>query len=140
MCFLSLRNYYGRQNMGTNFYVVFNECSHCGRYDNELHIGKSSFGWCFHFQGYKHLGLVSWQDWKEYLKDKVIKDEYGDTMDYSYFVNLIETYKSPNYVHENGHKNLQHNFQGRIDKLPWFDPQFDWDDEEGYPFGSREFS
>lgn len=126
--------------MGTNYYVAKNLCECCNRYDEEYHIGKSSYGWAFSFQGYRAERLVSWRAWKEFLKDKIIKDEYGDQVDYNWFVNLIETYKAPGYVRGDGHKNLQHNEQGKIDKRPWFNSEYDWDDEDGYAFCSREFS
>lgn len=126
--------------MGTNYYVAKNLCECCNRYDEEYHIGKSSFGWAFSFQGYREERLVSWKAWKEFLKNKTIKDEYGDTMSYEDFVEMVEGYKSPNYVHENGRKNLQHNEQGKSDKRPWFNPEYDWDDDDGYAFCSREFS
>ena len=32
-------------------------------------------------------------------------DEYGEQKDYDWFVHMIETYKSPSFVHENGQKN-----------------------------------
>jgi hypothetical protein len=126
--------------MGTNYYVAKNLCECCNRYDEEYHIGKSSYGWAFSFQGYRAERLVSWRAWKEFLKDKIIKDEYGERIDYDWFVNHIETYKAPGYVREDGHKNLQHNEQGKKDKRPWFNPEYDWDDEDGYAFCSREFS
>ncbi len=126
--------------MGTNYYVAKNLCECCNRYDEEYHIGKSSYGWAFSFQGYRAERLVSWRAWKEFLKDKIIMDEYGDRVNYDWFINLIETYKAPGYMREDGHKNLQHNEQGKIDKRPWFNPEYDWDDEDGYAFCSREFS
>ncbi len=124
--------------MGTNYYVAKNNCECCNRYDEEYHIGKSSWGWAFTFQGYPAERLISWQDWKEFLKHNTIKDEYGDTIDYDDFVELIETFKSPNYVREDGHRNLQHNDEGRA--KAYFNPQYDWDDADGYAFTSREFS
>jgi hypothetical protein len=125
--------------MGTNYYVTENVCECCKRYDKKYHIGKASYGWAFTFQGYKHDGLTTWQKWKEHLKDKIIKDEYGDDVPYEKFVELVETYKSPNYVNPaNGHKNSIHNVEGR--KEGWFNPEYDWDDPEGYSFCSREFS
>ena len=126
--------------MGTNYYVAKNLCECCNRYDEEYHIGKASYGWAFSFQGYRAERLVSWQAWKEFLKDKIIMDEYGDRVHYDWFVNFIEDYKSPGYIREDGRKNLQHNEQGRIDSRPWFNPEYDWDDEDGYAFCSREFS
>lgn len=126
--------------MGTNYYVAKNLCECCNRYDEEYHIGKSSGGWAFSFQGYREERLVSWKAWKEFLKNQIIKDEYGDTMPYEDFVTMVETYKAPGYVNENGRKNLQHNEVGKKDKYPWFNPEYDWDDEDGYSFCSREFS
>jgi len=126
--------------VGTNYYVAKNLCECCNRYDEEYHIGKASYGWTFSFQGYRAERLVSWRAWKEFLKDKIIVDEYGERTNYDWFVDYIEGNKSPGYVREDGHKNLQHNEQGRIDKRPWFNPENDWDDEDGYAFCAREFS
>jgi hypothetical protein len=126
--------------VGTNYYVAKNLCECCNRYDEEYHIGKASYGWAFSFQGYRAERLVSWRAWKEFLKDKIIIDEYGERTNYDWFVNYIEEQKSPGYVREDGHKNLQHNEQGKIDKRPWFNPEYDWDDEDGYAFCSRWFS
>jgi hypothetical protein len=126
--------------VGTNYYVAKNLCECCNRYDEEYHIGKASYGWAFSFQGYRAERLVSWRSWKEFLKDKIIIDEYGERTNYDWFVNYIEENKSPGYVREDGHKNLQHNEQGKIDKRPWFNPENDWDDEDGYAFCAREFS
>lgn len=125
--------------MGTNYYVAKNLCECCNRYDKEYHIGKSSYGWAFSFHGYRAERLVSWKSWKEFLKEQIIMDEYGERKDYDWFVAMIETYKSPGYMREDGHVNLQHNTQGKIDKRPWFNPEYDWDDEDGYAFCSREF-
>ncbi len=125
--------------MGTNYYVAENVCACCNRYDEKYHIGKSSWGWAFSFHGYKYDGLTSWQKWKEYLKDKKICNEYGQIIDYDWFVGFVETEKAPNYVNpDNDRKNLVHNEEGR--KEGWFNPDYDWDDPEGYSFSSREFS
>jgi len=132
--------------MGTNYYVAKNKCDCCNRYDEEYHIGKSSWGWAFTFQGYKYDNLTSWKLWKEYLWQAIytggrhIVDEYGEFQDYDDFVKMIETVKSPKYVRDDGHKNLQHNEEGKNDKRPWFNPEYDWDDEDGYAFTSKEFS
>lgn len=126
--------------MGTNYYAVETVCECCGRYDKEYHIGKSSHGWAFSFRGYRHDRLISWRNWKEFLKNKIIMNEYGERIEYDEFVKMIETYKSPGYMREDGHINLQHNEQGRIDNHPWFNSDYDWDDEDGYSFCTREFS
>lgn len=130
--------------MGTNYYVVENHCECCDRYDKAYHIGKSSFGWSFSFRGYRHTvapqPLTSWAEWKDFLRGKMIRDEYGYTMDYEEFCTMIETIKSPGHVNPNGRRNLQHNEEGRKGARPWFDSHYDWDDEDGYSFSSREFS
>jgi len=129
--------------MGTNYYVASNHCECCDRYDEEYHIGKSSGGWAFSFQGYRAERLVSWQAWKEFLKDKVIMDEYGERIDYDWFVQYIESEKAPGFIRPNGKPNLQHNDEGRKPNesgYTWFNPEYDWDDPEGYAFCSREFS
>lgn len=126
--------------MGTNYYVAKDKCDCCGRYDEEYHIGKSSYGWAFTFQGYPHDNLKSWADYKEFLKDKTIVNEYRDVIPYDEFVKFVELEKSPDFVNASGRKNLLHNEQGRNDVRPWFNSQYDWDDEEGYSFSSREFS
>ena len=124
--------------MGTNYYVIKNECKCCNRYDNEYHIGKESGGWAFSFQGYPWNNLTSWQEWKSFLKDQHIKNEYGETIPYDEFVKMVETYLRPGYKNKNGRVNLQHNVEGR--NKGWFNPERDWDDPEGYSFTTVEFS
>lgn len=127
--------------MGTNFYVRENHCKCCNRYDTNYHIGKASRGWAFSFRGYPEDALNSWADWKTFLVDKVIVDEYGDTMDYHEFCTMIETVKSPRYYNEvTGRFNLIHNAEGKKGPSAWFNSLYDWDDKEGYSFTSREFS
>ena len=129
--------------MGTNYYVAKNLCECCNRYDEEYHIGKSSGGWAFSFQGYRAERLVSWKAWKEFLKNQIIMDEYGDRINYESFVVMIEGYKSPNFVNTNGRKNQLQNDEARKPNKygnTWFNPEYDWDDEDGYSFSSREFS
>ncbi len=121
-------------DVGTNYYTAENYCDHCQQYKEDLHIGKSSYRWCFSFRGYRRMNLTSWQQWKAYLKDKIIMDERGEKVSYESFVDLIEEYKSPS----SPHSKFQHNVEGR--KHGWFNPKYDWDDEDGYPFSAREFS
>jgi hypothetical protein len=123
--------------MGTNYYVATNHCECCDRYDEEYHIGKSSMGWAFSFRGYPSERLESWKQWKEFLKDQIIMDEYHERIAYDSFVQMIETHKAPGYIRENGHKNLTHN---TADDGEWFNPEYDWDDPDGYSFTIREFS
>lgn len=126
--------------MGTNYYVAKNFCECCHRYDEEYHIGKSSGGWAFTFQGYPAERLTSWKSWKEFLKNQIIMDEYRERISYDWFVAFVENEKSPNYTWGENRKNLSHNAAGKEGSYPWFDPKYDWDDEDGYSFSSREFS
>jgi hypothetical protein len=124
--------------MGTNYYVIKDKCECCKRSEREYHIGKSSGGWAFSFQGYPWNKLTSWKAWKEFLKGQAIEDEYGDPVSYKDFVKMVEEYKSPDFCNENGRVNLQHNDESR--KQGWFNSETDWDDEDGYSFTTREFS
>lgn len=79
------------------------------------------------------MNLTSWKAWKEYLKDKLILDEYGEKVPYEKFVEIIEAYKNPTNIRSK----YQHNTEGK--KNGTFNPEYDWDDDEGYPFTAREF-
>lgn len=81
--------------MGTNYYLRKNLCAHCGRYD-QLHIGKSSGGWTFSFQGfrddYDDPKILSFADWKREIEKtgSVIYDEYGKAIRKQEFYALVE--------------------------------------------------
>jgi len=67
--------------MGTNYYLEENTCSHCGRGDDPLHIGKSSCGWCFSLHVIQEEGIHNLDDWKRrWERGGTIKNEYGDTI------------------------------------------------------------
>ena len=65
--------------MSTNYYAKTNVCEHCNRFD-ELHIGKSSAGWCFSLHVIPERGLNTWDDWKSLLSlpSTSIRDEYDN--------------------------------------------------------------
>lgn len=70
--------------MGTNYYwtETKNQCSHCGRADTvrEIHIGKSSAGWCFSLHVMPDAGIRNLEDWKALFltPESFIKDECGE--------------------------------------------------------------
>lgn len=66
--------------MGTNYYVAKNKCDCCKRYDKEYHIGKSSWGWSFTFQGYPYDNLTSWKLYKEFLRVLVLPNKMKATV------------------------------------------------------------
>ena len=70
--------------MGTNYYLRLptQKCPTCGHgEDVELHIGKSSGGWCFALHVVPERGLNTLNDWRN-LWDHYgeIRNEYGDVV------------------------------------------------------------
>jgi hypothetical protein len=78
--------------MGTNYYLhreskPCGECGHDKNSPNEIHIGKTSMGWVWIWQGYKEdaglgIALAGPEDWFSYLAEQVelgaqIRDEYS---------------------------------------------------------------
>jgi len=124
--------------MGTNYYVIKDHCQCCGRSDREYHIGKSSHGWAFTFQGYQLNKLDSWKQWKAFLLDQHIQDEYGDAVPYETFCDMVETYKSPSFHLASGAKNLSH--RDECKRTGDFNAKHDWEDADGYSFTDMEFS
>ena len=75
--------------MGTNYYITLDACACCGRGGEELHIGKSSGGWCFSLNTHPENGIESLEDWKAVWADKPIKDEYGNTINPDEMLRII---------------------------------------------------
>ena len=66
--------------MGTNYYLKKPPtCEHCGSGEEELHIGKSSAGWCFSLHVIPHESINELSDWEDLWNnpDNIIVDEYG---------------------------------------------------------------
>ena len=87
--------------VGTNYYTVPKKPS---LYRKVLHIGKSSGGWKFLFQGYqdyeldnnKYLNINNIEDWKNYIKenDILIFDEYDNEISFDDFFKMVEEKQS----------------------------------------------
>lgn len=75
--------------MGTNYYTKIKECEYCGRFE-EIHLGKSSFGWKFRFNLNEKKYYKNFEELKEFLKDKTIKNEYGQEITFEKFIELVE--------------------------------------------------
>lgn len=78
--------------MGTNYYLHEQEpCECCKRPFPELHIGKSSAGWCFSLHVIPEEGINSLTDWIErWSKPGVyIVDEYGQRIDTASMLDTI---------------------------------------------------
>ena len=88
--------------MGTNYYLIHKDdyCPHCGHKKEPLHIGKSSYGWCFSLhvepdhEDFPHTLL----DWQVLFsnKDCHIEDEYGDKLTVDEMMDEITKRSHPN--------------------------------------------
>ena len=76
--------------MGTNYYAREAACESCGRYEN-LHIGKSSGGWCFSLHVIPERGLNTLDDWKSLLTKESLPvfDEYERSVTFSQLIDVI---------------------------------------------------
>ncbi len=124
--------------MGTNYYHRTNICDCCSRYD-ERHIGKSSGGWEFSFQGYKdeehQPKIASFEDWKRELQaEGKIFDEYGKEYSYEEFVKFVETKKGGTFNDRSNTNQYDYCVEHG------YGVSNDWKDAEGHPFTSAEFS
>jgi hypothetical protein len=81
--------------MGTNYYSIESECLVCDRCERR-HICKNLTS----FQGFFTEGpdykdvpwIVSWQDWKDHLRDEAVRveDEHGRTYEVEDFIAKVE--------------------------------------------------
>ena len=126
--------------MGTNYYHRKNICEYCDRFD-EKHIGKSSAGWKFNFQGYKDESdslILSFADLKKELQTGKIFNEYDKVISFDDFVKMVEnkqTGKFNNKPNKNHYDYCQKEASNR-----GYDMSNDWKDKEGYFFSFSEFS
>jgi len=77
--------------MGTNFYVIKNHCSHCGRYEN-IHLGKSSAGsrFLFHYQ----VNMVDIIDVILLTRNNKIENEYEQEISFDDFWGMVQNKQS----------------------------------------------
>jgi len=82
--------------MGTNYDIKYKICDKCGRYD-ELHLGKSSYGWRFALQANNFEYYKDWREMKIWLKKMCknnkgkIYDEYDEEVGLEEFITLVES-------------------------------------------------
>jgi hypothetical protein len=79
--------------MGTNYFLRKKPCETCGE-DKELHIGKSSAGWCFGLHIYPDEGISNLKDWTEQWENGFIFDEYGKQVSSLRMLDIITKRKS----------------------------------------------
>ena len=75
--------------MGTNYYA-FNICPTCN-HEEELHLGKSSAGWCFSLHIYPELEINTLEELVQYISNKgyKIKNEYGEEKTINEFLDVV---------------------------------------------------
>lgn len=83
--------------MGTNYYWTPEppSCSECERPFDVLHIGKSSYGWCFALHVIPERGLVTLNDWHLNFVTGTIKDEYGRSVTTAEMLSIITDRRHP---------------------------------------------
>lgn len=135
--------------MGLNHYLRTKACEKCGHRKEELHIGKSSMGWQYHFEGYIEQSIVSLEDWMNEFKDenKEIVDENGEVIDKDDFLSMIYLKKlndninlynvtvgQPQTEKEKKYCKERHNYCGHSSDFKC------WIDKDGYVFTQGKFS
>lgn len=135
--------------MGENFYHSARACPTCGHRPEGKHIGKSSHGWSFLFQGY--WDITSYQDWKKEFENpkKQIVNESGDALTIQEFDKIVQSKKDGlnhariyrNEAKTDKEKEYIKDLQKNI-YYDWYDPRHAkecWVDKEGHSFSSRDF-
>ena len=84
--------------MGTNYYAIINKCKACKRKD-KVHLGKSSYGWRFTFQYNRGKYYKNITEMKTWLKDKEIRDEYGERVSYTTFWKMVAVKQKEEYAY-----------------------------------------
>ncbi|NHW45951.1 hypothetical protein HAV21_03440 [Paenarthrobacter sp. MSM-2-10-13] len=77
--------------MGTNYYARINTCPTCHRPEEEIHLGKSSYGWQFLFaynDGDYYKDITELKGW---LNGKQIFNEYDEPVTQDDFWKMIES-------------------------------------------------
>lgn len=141
--------------MGMNFFLSDVKCEKCGCVKEEpIHIGKSSYGWTFHFHGridgYDDNEKIScFKKWKELIENpnKIILDEDGGVIDKQKFFDLVESKKDGlnivNVVNCNPISKKEIEYMREISRKNYYkDLDFSedfWFDSEKYNFSQGHF-
>lgn len=81
--------------MGTNYYWYGKkDCKCCGRNDEGIHIGKSSYGWCFSLHMDDELKIHDLKDWVKVWEKGIIKSEYNEKITPKKMFKIITQRKS----------------------------------------------
>jgi hypothetical protein len=117
--------------MSTNFYlhkITKSRCPTCGHdpEDEPLHIGKSSWGWCFSLHVYPEKNIIDLYDWKkEWSKeDSYIENEYKDKISPEEMFAIITERGDGEYCSKNS-KPTRHIVDGKH-CIGWGEGTFDY--------------
>jgi hypothetical protein len=96
--------------VGTNYYLYTKGTlldRLTGKQEDEIHIGKSSGGWCFSLRIHPELGINSLTDWyKVWRRNKaVIRNEYGEEVSIEEMIDVVtkrKRHRQP-FVPSNGY-------------------------------------
>ena len=133
--------------MGTNYYVKRDPCPHCGRSDDRLHIGKSSFGWTFTFQGTETIR--SEDDWRRELAkpDVIIQDEYDRPVTQEEFWLMVDSKRDSLWNHardvydpNSSYTKYEQQSHSTYRTPVLHDPPREWLDDKGNSFSLGDFS
>lgn len=116
--------------MGTNYHAFDKRVQEDVNLHEGLHIGKNSGGWVFNFQAYSNLRTA--EDYRNFLRDKIIYDEYYREVPVEEFWSIVESSK------EEDHFGKPWSYSNPPDDEPgqrWYN---EWEDE-GYTFTEAEF-
>ena len=75
--------------MGNNYYHFQDKVKATTPVEAGLHIGKNSAGWVFNFQAYETPQLKTVDDYRKFLKDGVIYNEYDEEISYEEFWKIV---------------------------------------------------
>ena len=95
-----------------NYYTRIDECKHCERYE-EIHLGKSSYGWRFSFQYNEGKYYKSISEMKKWLKDKTIYNENQEEISQIEFWEMVKSKQKEKLAHALKYPSSTDFMQGR---------------------------
>ena len=102
--------------MGTNYYAHINKCKCCGKAEEVIHIGKTSYGWRFGLDVSEN-NIEYFTDYKSFKKfihseDIDLLNEYGDRVTLELLYATIEERKD-----KQGHEDHAKSVDGPVDLI-----------------------
>lgn len=118
--------------MGTNYYLQEKPCDTCKRIGKKLHLGKSSWGWQFHFRAHldEEPPIKSFADWIERfnMETHEIVNEDNESISSPEFIEMVES------------KMEGTNYNDYIKGSGAWQEHVNWKDDSGNSFTEWEFS